>query len=347
MDRRVTREQPSVTVLMAVHDGERWLPTSLGSLRAQTYGDLELLVIDDGSTDSTPRMLATWPDPRLRVVRREGQGLTRALAHGVMLARGSYIARMDADDEALPRRLESQLAFLERHPDVVLCGTWAEIVNDEGRRLEVVRTPVTDELIRAQLLWDNALFHSSWMVRTDAIRAVGGYDIAVERAQDYDLAVRLERAGRLANLPRPLLRWRRSAQGISVRQRALQRRSVGETSFRTITAQLGTTLDEDRFWRLRAYWDGDRDDLETGDGIYLARIVRLLPRAAGGTLWMDLISMVAGAVPAEAGVLLRASWQGFPDHRLRLASPKRLVYIAGGLAARRAGRWFRHRLRGY
>lgn len=338
---------PRVTVLMSVRDGEAHLREMLASVRAQTFADLELLVIDDGSRDATPAILAAHDDPRLRVLRQEPAGLTRSLARGLAAARGAYVARLDADDVALPERLAHQVAYLDAHPDVVLCGTWAEIVDDAGRVLERRRPPVDDEAIRTQLLWDNALFHSSWMFRADPVRDAGGYDEAVERAQDHELAWRLARRARLANVPRPLLRWRRARTAVSAAHRAAQRRSVGATSLRALTETLGAPPDEERFWRLRALWDGDRDRLAPGDARWLAGIVGRLPPALGRTVWVELLVMAAAALPREGPALLAAAWRGSPEARMRLLHPERVARVLSGGAGLRASRWLRRKLRGY
>lgn len=340
-------DRPRVTVLMSVRDGERHLQETLASLRAQTFADLELIVIDDGSRDATPAIIAAHDDPRLRLVRQQPTGLTPSLNHGLRLARGDYTARMDADDVALPERIARQAAFLDQHPDVALCGTWADIVDDDGRVLERARPPIDAAAIRAQLMWDNALFHSSWMFRTRTVLELGGYDETVERAQDYELAWRISRRAQLANLPIPLLRWRRSHVAISVLQRDAQRRSVGRTSYRALTEELGTAPEPDPFWRLRALWDGDRDTLERGDGLRLAEIVRRLPPAAGRTVIVDLVTMVAAARSGEAAGLLSAVWRRCPDARGRLLHPERLARMISGRPGLRVSRWLRQVLRGY
>lgn len=334
-------------MLMSVRDGELHLRETLDSLRGQTFEDFELLVIDDGSIDATPVILAEHDDDRLRVIRQGPAGLTRALGRGLAMAAGEYVARIDADDAALPRRIERQIAFLDEHPDVALCGTWADIVDDGGRVLERRRPPVDDAAIRAQLLWDNALFHSSWMFRRAVVEAAGGYDKTVERAQDYELAWRVSRLARLANIPEPLLRWRRSRAAISVTQRDAQRRSVGRTSYAALTQQMGSAPEPDRFWRLRALWDGDRDTLEPGDARMLTRVIERLPAAWGRTLIVELVAMAAAARPAEAVELLSAAWRSSPEARPRLLLPDRVALILSGPLGLRASRRLRRWLRGY
>lgn len=338
---------PLVTVLMGVRDGADSLPAALASLRSQSFGDFELLIIDDGSTDDTPRILAEFHDARVRIVRQPALGLTRALNKGLELARGTYVARMDADDVCHPQRLASQVALLQGHPDVALCGTWAHVVDDQGRRLELSRPPVEHAAICAQLLWDNAFFHSSWMVRTETVRRLGGYDDTLERAQDYELAWRISGVARCANIPVPLLTWRRSVESVTVRHREAQRRSVGDTSFRALTQATGRRIDADWFWRLRELWDGGRVSLPPGDGHRLAALIRDLPAAAALTSWVDLIAIVAAARRQEAAPVLAAAWSHLRGARARLIHPKRLFRVALGPSGLRASAALRKTLRGY
>lgn len=345
MARIVSR--PIVSVLMAVRDGARTLGDAVASVLAQTLAELEFIVVDDASTDETSVILAETRDPRVRVVRQpEPQGLTRSLNVALERARAPFIARLDADDTARPERLARQLAFMERHPRIVLCGTWADIVDDEERYLERVRTPIDNATIRAQLLWDNAFFHSTWFARAEALRRAGGYDEDIARAQDYELATRLADFGELANIPETLVRWRRSRRGISVLHRNEQRRSVARTALRELRKAFGT-VDEERIGRLRALWDGESTALDPGDARYLAGLIPRWPPAAGRSIVVDLVALAAAATPSEAIPLVVQTWRSWPASRPRLLAPKRLLRIIGGRVALRTSRVIRQALRKY
>jgi glycosyltransferase involved in cell wall biosynthesis len=197
---------------MAVFDGAPWVGAAVESLLTQTLADLEVIVIDDGSTDPTPEVLAALRDPRLRVERRPRAGLTRSLIRALELARAPLLARLDADDLALPERLARQRQFLDAHPDVGLLGTAAREVDVTGREVAIVRPPVDDAAIRRALIRANPFVHSSVIMRRAALDRAGGYDPSFPVAQDYDLWMRLARVTRLANLPEPLV-IRRLAPG--------------------------------------------------------------------------------------------------------------------------------------
>ena len=203
-------ELPQVSVVMAVRDGERWLSEAIDSVLAQTFEDLEFVVIDDGSVDSTPQLLAKYVarDPRIRIVRQEPRGLVPALNRGLAEARASFTARLDADDVAASNRLELQVSYLKNHPDVALVGSWAEKIDARGHGNGQAR-PATghNELVRV-LAKSNPFLHSSVMFRTSVVRDLGGYRPVFEEAEDYDLWLRISERAKIANIPEPLVRRR-------------------------------------------------------------------------------------------------------------------------------------------
>lgn len=217
---------PQVTVLMAVFNGARHLRQAIDSVLSQTYRDFELLIVDDASTDDTREIVRSYADPRLRLVCAPvNQGLPGALNRGLHLARGTYVARLDHDDVALPGRLARQVVLLDRCPEVVVVGSWVHTIDEAGRPRGAQRYPLCPTLPR--LLFQHALLrpclaHPATMVRTAALRAVGGYDERYAIAQDYDLWLRLARLGRLRNLPEVLTLYREHRRSLSRRRRQLR-----------------------------------------------------------------------------------------------------------------------------
>ena len=196
---------PAISVLMSVYNGAPWVREAVESVLAQTASDLELIVVDDGSTDATPELLGAIRDVRLRVERQSRAGLTRSLNRALQFSTAPLVARMDADDVALPERFAKQLAFLEAHPNVGLLGTGCQEISLSGEILRTITPPADDEAIRRALIRENPFIHSSVVMRRASVEAVGGYDETLPVAQDYDLWIRMSRVTRLANLPEPLV----------------------------------------------------------------------------------------------------------------------------------------------
>lgn len=210
-----SRSTPRVSVLMSVRDGMPWLESAVASILGQTLADLELIVLDDGSRDGTGRFLASLHDVRLRVVHQSPVGLTASLNRALGLARAPLIARLDADDYAVPERLARQVAFLDAHPDVGVLGSAAREVDREGREVEVVRPPLDDVTIRRTLIRRNPFVHSTVVVRRAVLDRAGAYDERLTVAQDYDLWMRLAAVTRLANVPDTLVTRRLLATRVS------------------------------------------------------------------------------------------------------------------------------------
>jgi glycosyltransferase involved in cell wall biosynthesis len=190
---------------MSVHNGAPWVRDAVASVLAQTAGDLELIVIDDGSTDATRELLAAVKDRRLRVTHQARLGLTRALNRALALARAPLVARLDADDLALPDRLARQRAFMGAHGDVGLLGTGARELDETGREVALIRPPEDHAALRRMLIRRNPFVHSSIMMRRAVVERAAGYDETLPVAQDYDLWIRMSRLARVANLPEPLV----------------------------------------------------------------------------------------------------------------------------------------------
>lgn len=216
-----TSAAPVVTVLLPVHNGAEHLEAALDSVLTQDFADLELLVIDDGSTDATPALLSACADPRLRVVRLEHTGLIGALNRGLDDARGTFIARLDADDEMLPGRLGRQVDEFRRDPELVACGT--DYVLFDGA-VGLVRTPRGDADCRAHLVFGSPIAHPAAMLRADALRAYGvRYRAEYPHAEDFKLFSDLAAVGTLSNLPEPGLRYRVHPAQVSQVQAGPQR----------------------------------------------------------------------------------------------------------------------------
>ncbi len=205
-----------MSVVLPVRDGAATIRDALESLWRQTWRCLEIIVVDDGSTDGTTRIVGDWQetDPRVRLVRQPALGLVAALQRGLREADGAYIARMDADDRCHPERLEAQLDFLRGHRELAGCGAGVRYVSqatvsDRAARYASWLNGMTRwETVSRDLFVECPLAHPTFLFHAQALDTVGGYR---DRGwpEDYDLLLRLWRAGhRFACVPRVLLDWR-------------------------------------------------------------------------------------------------------------------------------------------
>ncbi len=204
------QSDPLVSVVMSVFNGECFLREAIESILSQTFHDFEFIVVNDGSTDNTAAILDSYArsDPRVRVYHQENRGAPESWNHGCGLARGQYIARMDADDIALSDRLTRQIEFLEKHEDVGVLGGGAEYIDAKGKTLWKETRPLEDVEIRSFLLHACAFFHPTVVVRKMTFLAVGGYRQAFADAADYDLWLRVAECSQLASLPEVVLKYR-------------------------------------------------------------------------------------------------------------------------------------------
>jgi glycosyltransferase involved in cell wall biosynthesis len=217
---------PAVSVVMPAYNAEAFVNAAVSSIRAQTLADLELIAVDDGSQDRTTEILFRHAaeDARIKVLRRAHRGVCDALNEAMAVARGAFVARMDADDIALPHRLERQLAAFVEQPNVAVAGSNYEIIDCTGRRLGASDLPTDSARIRRTLDRNNCIAHPTVMMRRDAALAAGGYRRAFRQCEDYDLWLRLSERSDLINLPEPLLCYRQhrgQLEWIDVEQRAL------------------------------------------------------------------------------------------------------------------------------
>lgn len=203
------RSSPRVTVLTTVYNRAAYLGATMESVLAQRFSDLELLIVDDGSTDASLEVASSFRDPRVRVVRNPTNlGIPRTRNRGLEEARGEYLAILDSDDLARPERLERQVRYLDAHPEVAVVGSFCAWIDERGRRLRrVKRRPVKPEDVRAALLFRCPIQNSAATGRTALLRRFG-YRAEFAVGEDYDLWARLSATHRLANLPEVLVDYR-------------------------------------------------------------------------------------------------------------------------------------------
>jgi hypothetical protein len=219
-----TSPVPAVTVLMPVFNAGPLLAQAVDSILAQSFTDFECLIIDDGSTDGAMDALHAIGDPRLRFVRNPSNlGVTATLNLGIGLARAPLIARMDADDISMPNRLQRQVETFQLRPGLGLLGSWAEVIDIEGRNAGHIRLPIEHREIARSMLRDNVFVHPSVMARAHVFREIGGYPADFAVAQDYAMWLRIVLRYEVANLPEDLVQYRIHPDQISQKKLRKQR----------------------------------------------------------------------------------------------------------------------------
>ncbi|MBF0629041.1 MAG: glycosyltransferase family 2 protein [Magnetococcales bacterium] len=304
---------PLVTVLTSVFNGARFLDEAIAGIVNQTFVDFEFLLIDDASTDATSEILASWAgrDPRIRVIRNETNlGLTRSLNKGIRLARGTWIARQDADDWSLPERLEKQLAFLEAHPEIGLLGTAAWWMDERSVRHPVPDLRPADHVeISWQLLFYSAICHTSAMFPRMLV-LTHPYDESWRFGQDYDLWGRLLRHTRGANLLEPLICLRRHGERVSAlhfeRQQQIGR-EIGRRRCRELSPEFSWNDDEIR--GVRRFVESEWPNNEAMNPVIPIMGLRLF-RAFAGHVAGDRTVVARLQAP-----LLRRCWRMLPGFR--------------------------------
>jgi len=250
---------PLVSVLMPVYNARSHLQEAIDSILIQTFADLELLIIDDGSTDGSLQLAQSYSDSRVRVLEASHQGIVVALNRGLAEARGQYVARMDADDISTCTRLEKQVEYMMSHDSIVMIGSWVRLINADGKAIGICLTqPISGRALHVSLCASNQFVHGSIMMRAEAARTVGGYRLEFATAEDYDLWLRLSEIGELANIPSVLyhLRIHQSSKTVSegslivkrytdqARQCSLQRYLRGRDFLGHATPQVAKVVDE-------------------------------------------------------------------------------------------------------
>ncbi len=306
-------KNPIVSVVMPVYNAEQYVAEAVKSILAQTFVDFEFIIIDDGSTDASLKIIETLAakDERIRLTSRENKGVIRTRNDLLGKAKGEFIAVMDADDVALPKRFALQVEFLKNEPDVVCVGGAHEVIDEKGRLLTRLELPLhNDEIQRLALAGHCSVCNPSAMIRRASVIEVGGYDETLLSAvEDLDLWLKLGEVGKLANLKDMVLKYRLHTNSISARQGMLQRRESQKACER---AWQRRGIDEGRFeatepWRpgpdrssrhkfmLQYGWWAFQSGQRQTAAIYGTRAIAALPFAAEG--WKLLVCAAIKPLP--------------------------------------------------
>jgi glycosyltransferase involved in cell wall biosynthesis len=274
---------PLVSILLSVNNDETFVAEGVDSVLRQTVSDLELIVIDDASTDGTPQRLEAFDDSRLAVLRNDEQvGLAASLNAGLARAQGRYVARLDADDVAYPNRLELQLARMD---GLAILGTAIVDLDAQGRTGQLHRNPLGRCAVRWHSLFSSPFFHPTVLVDRDALGGLR-YDETFLESEDYELWTRLLERGEGANLAEPLVAKRIHSGQASQRRSDVQQSFQRQVALREI-ARVAPDVDAERAWRVGARRRG-------GSRTEFLRLLRAFQRVHGGD--REVLSLAARAV---------------------------------------------------
>ena len=248
---------PTVSVLMTMFDAAPHLRASVESILAQTFGDFEFVIVDDGSRDDSMAIVESYRDARIRLVRNDrNKGQTPCLNQGLALARGAWVARQDADDISLPRRLERQMARLRRDEKLALLGCQAWLVDDGGKFTGLLDVALGPESIEWAGLWENPFIHTAAIFRREVVARLGGYDESFRICQDYDLWMRVAAEHPVANLFERLVVYRHAAQSLQHSGRETVREESRRVLRRVVAQAFGEALGDGELDVLMRFREG-------------------------------------------------------------------------------------------
>jgi glycosyltransferase involved in cell wall biosynthesis len=228
---------------MPIYNCGLFIGEAIESILEQTFRDLELIIIDDSSTDNTLQVVSSFKDDRIRLIeKKENTGLISSLNLGIQMSRGAFIARMDGDDISHTTRIEKQIQFLKANPEIMLCGTWYQLLSLK----EIIKLPVEPGDIKIALLDYCPLGHPTVMFRKDILAANNlSYDPDFFAAEDYELWTRMVAIGSIANIPAPLLSYRSHPNQVSAKEQLMQVKNSRRCRVRMLCYPLGVPTNSD------------------------------------------------------------------------------------------------------
>lgn len=202
----MVEHKAKVSVLMCVYNSERFLREAIESVLQQTFTDFELLIVNDGSTDNSVKIIESYTHPRIRVLHQIiNQGITKCRRLGLEKAKGEYIAILDSDDLALPSRLKKQVSFLDHNPDMNLIGSWTEIIDEAGKKIGIRRGSTDPLIIKWMLGFNNCIANSSILFRREAALHIRAYHFDSPACEDYDTLIKFNNLGGIGCIPEVLV----------------------------------------------------------------------------------------------------------------------------------------------
>ena len=218
-------EKPKISVLMSVYNSEKYLNYSIESILSQSFKDYEFIIIDDGSTDDSLKIIESYKQKDKRIIiihNTKNIGTTKSLNKGLLIAKGKYIARMDADDWSYPDRLQKQYEFMQNNPDIGVSGGTIDVCNESLLVQNIRRYPLTDKLIREIIFLYSPFAHSATIWKSELMKLVGGYNQNIPLSQDCELYFKIGKHAKFGNLNIKLIKLRMHKKSSSISKDFLQ-----------------------------------------------------------------------------------------------------------------------------
>ncbi len=347
---------PVVTVLMPVYNAERYIAQAVRSILGQSLQNFELLIIDDGSTDKTRDILNGFNDARIKVIHRERRGVAAALRLGVEMASGQYIARMDADDESMPQRLQVEKDCLDKYSRVAVVHGWVDYIDSESRVIRhKLGNPQSNIATKWLLVWQNVPFHPTVMVRSSMLRDNDiNYRLETNRAEDFDLWNRVALVGDFYFVPEVLLHYRVHGKSVTRSEAVELQLEAYEKVIRENFRRYGVNISWEVARELAIISGGAKTDPVSYQYKVLNRTLITLVRNMTGAFTNRLSISASGIAKTQAMQLtrwarymlntsrvysLRLLWESLQRNLAMMFSALFWAVLAGAILPKRIRRW--------
>lgn len=208
---------PAISVVMPAYNAGKYIREAISSVLCQSFGDFELLIVNDGSTDDTQKIIRSFPDQRIKLINQTNQGIAAALNRGLAEAKAPVVARFDADDICLPGRLRVQFDFMNTHPEYIIIGSGADFIDMDNNYVFTYSPPwYSNEAIQAVAKNKCPFIHSSVLFKKAVILNAGGYNVHAYAFEDHLLWLKILQKGRAVNIPQVLLKVRLNPESVTM-----------------------------------------------------------------------------------------------------------------------------------
>jgi glycosyltransferase involved in cell wall biosynthesis len=243
-------EVPEISVIMPTYNNAVFLSEAIESMLNQTYGNFEMLIINDGSYDNTLNVIMSYKDSRISTISNsKNMGIAYSLNLGIANSKGRYIARMDSDDVSEINRFEEQISYMKNNPDIDICGTQIRCFDENGSLGKTIKKRSSDEEICRGLFWgESSMAHPSIMIRHSSVKKHDiKYNVANKYSEDYELYCKYSTRLKYGNIPKPLHRYRIHSNSVSISYSDMQRMEARRVLYKHLKNTYNMIFTEEEF----------------------------------------------------------------------------------------------------